>query len=210
MLCRYKTNDINIMALSNLGGVNTIYLNVADGNLVRQHKQPTERTSERLTKTGKLVFEERFKDLTAKLDNITTRENDYGKQWQIRFQDQGDYYVISLPYSSRYASSFLKALPNIYLDKELRFMPWAMKDKVDPTKTITGITLYQDGEKVAPYYTKEDPKGLPQMTKIKVKGKEQWDDSDMMIFLESMALNLFEEVLKDLSTAPHDDDETPF
>ena len=207
---RYKTNDIYIMALSNLGGVNTTYLSVADGNLVRQHKQANERTTERLTKTGKLVFEERFKDLTAKLDGITTRENDYGKQWQLRFQDQGDYYVISLPFSSRYASSFLKVLPNIDLSKEIRFMPWAMKDKMDATKTITGITLYQDGEKVAPYYTKEDPKGLPQMVKIKVKGKEQWDDSDMMTFLEEMALNLFEQDHKDLTTASSDNDEVPF
>jgi hypothetical protein len=198
------------MALSNLGGVNTTYLSVADGNLVRQHKQANERTTERLTKTGKLVFEERFKDLTAKLDGIDTRENDYGKQWQIKFQDQGDFYIVSLPYSSRYASSFLKVLPNIDLSKEIRFMPWAMKDKNDPTKTITGITMYQDGEKLAPYYTKEDPKGLPQMVKIKVKGKEQWDDSDMMSYLEDMALNLFEQDHKDLSTASHDDDETPF
>jgi hypothetical protein len=198
------------MALSNLGGVNTTYLSVADGNLVRQHKQANERTTERLTKTGKLVFEERFKDLTAKLDGIATRENDYGKQWQIKFQDQGDFYIVSLPYSSRYASSFLKVLPNIDLSKEIRFMPWAMKDKNDPTKTITGITMYQDGEKLAPYYTKEDPKGLPQMVKIKVKGKEQWDDSDMMSYLEEMAINLFEQDHKDLSTASHDDDETPF
>jgi hypothetical protein len=198
------------MALSNLGGVNTTYLSVADGNLVRQHKQANAQTTERLTKTGKLVFEERFKDLTAKLDGIDTRENDYGKQWQLKFQDQGDYYVVSLPYSSRYASSFLKVLPNLDLSKEVRFMPWAMKDKNDPTKTITGITMYQDGEKLAPYYTKEDPKGLPQMVKIKVKGKEQWDDSDMMSFLENMALNLFEQDHKDLSTASHDNDETPF
>jgi hypothetical protein len=198
------------MALSNLGGVNTTYLSVADGNLVRQHKQANERTSERLTKTGKLVFEERFKDLTAKLDGIDTRENDYGKQWQLKFQDQGDFYIVSLPYSSRYASSFLKALPNLDLSKEVRFMPWAMKDKNDATKTITGITLYQDGEKIAPYYTKEESKGLPQMVKIKVKGKEQWDDSDMMSFLENMALNVFEQDHKDLSTASHDNDEVPF
>lgn len=198
------------MALSNLGGVNTTYLSVADGNLVRQHKQANAQTTERITKTGKLVFEERFKDLTAKLDGISTRENDYGKQWQLRFQDGGDYYVISLPYSSRYASSFLKVLPNLDLSKEVRFMPWAMKDKLDATKTITGITLYQDGEKLAPYYTKDDPKGLPQMVKIKVKGKEQWDDSDMMSYLENMALNLFEQSNNDLSTASNDDDEVPF
>jgi len=195
------------MALSQLGGTNTIYLSVADGNLVRQHKQATERTTERITKTGKLVYEERFKDLTAKLVKIDTKENDYGKQWQLNFTDGEVTYIVSLPFSSRYASSFLKALPNVNLYKEVRFMPWAMKDKNDVTKTITGITLYQDGNKIAPAYTKEDPNGLPQMTKIKVKGKEQWDDSDMMLFLENMANNIFSVVT---ATEMEDNDETPF
>jgi hypothetical protein len=197
------------MGLSNLGGANTIYLSVADGNLVRQHKQANERTSERLTKTGKLVFEERFKDLVAKLDNIQTRTNDYGTQWQLFFSDADGNYVVSLPYSSRYASSFLKALPNIDISKEIKFMPWAMKDKMDATKTITGITLYQDGQKIAPYYTKEDPKGLPQMVKIKVKGKEQWDDSDMMQFLEQAALKMFADQ-NDNNLVLDTEDETPF
>jgi hypothetical protein len=195
------------MALSQLGGTNTIYLSVADGNLVRQHKQATERTTERITKTGKLVFEERFKDLTAKLVKIDTKENDYGKQWQLSFTDGEVTYIVSLPFSSRYASSFLKALPNVNLYKEVRFMPWAMKDKNDATKTITGITLYQDGNKIAPAYTKEEPNGLPQMTKIKVKGKEQWDDSDMMLFLENMANNIFSVLT---ATEMEDNDETPF
>jgi len=195
------------MALSQLGGTNTIYLSVADGNLVRQHKQATERTTERITKTGKLVYEERFKDLTAKLVKIDTKENDYGKQWQLSFTDGEVTYIVSLPFSSRYASSFLKALPNVNLYKEVRFMPWAMKDKNDATKTITGITLYQDGNKIAPAYTKEDPNGLPQMTKIKVKGKEQWDDSDMMLFLENMANNIFSVLT---ATEMEDNDETPF
>jgi hypothetical protein len=195
------------MALSNLGGVNTTYLSVADGNLVRQHKQATERTTERLTKTGKLVFEERFKDLTAKLENITTRTNEYGTQWQLEFSDGDATYIVSLPYSSRYSSSFLKALPNVDVSKELRFMPWAMKDKQDATKTITGVTLYQDGEKIAPAYTKENPNGLPQMVKIKVKGKEQWDDSDMMQFLEQMAFKLF---ANQNDNNPVLDEETPF
>jgi hypothetical protein len=197
------------MALSQLGGTNTTYLSVADGNLVRQHKQATERTTERITKTGKLVFEEKFKDLTGKLTNLDTRENDYGKQWQLTFKDGEDTYIVSLPFSSRYASSFLKALPNLNLAKEVRFMPWAMKDKLDATKTITGITLYQDGVKIAPAYTKEEPNGLPQMVKIKVKGKEQWDDSAMMEFLEQMAYKLFADQ-NDNNPVLDEEDETPF
>jgi len=179
------------MALSNLGGTNLTYLSVSDGNLVRQHKTANDRTTERVTKTGKLVFEERFKDLTGNITNVNTRENDYGKQWQLTFQDGADTYIVSMPYSSRYASSFLKALPNINIEESLRFMPWAMKDKNDVSKTVTGITMYQDDTKIAPAYTKDTPNGLPQMEKIKVKGKEQWDDSAMMEFLEQTALKIF-------------------
>ena len=196
------------MALSQIGGTNTTYLSVADGNLVRQHKQANERTTERLTKTGKLVYEEKFKDLTAQLVTLTTKTNDYGTQWQLEFKDGEDTYMVSLPYSSRYASSFLKALPNVKLGKELRFMPWSMKDSKDASKTVTGITLYQDGVKIAPAYTKEEPNGLPQMVKIKVKGKEQWDDSDMMQFLEQMALKLFAD--QNDNNLVLDDEKIPF
>ncbi len=182
------------MALSQLGGTNLTYLSVSDGNLTRQHKQANDRTTERVTKTGKLVFEERFKDLTGMITNVNTRENDYGKQWQLTFEDGSDTYIVSMPYSSRYASSFLKALPNIDIHKPLRFMPWAMKDKNDVSKTVTGITMYQNDTKIAPAYTRDEPNGLPQMEKIKVKGKEQWDDSAMMEFLEQMAYKTFADI----------------
>ena len=179
------------MALSNLGGTNLTYLSVSDGNLVRQFKTANDRTTERVTKTGKLVFEERFKDLTGMITNVNTRENDYGKQWQLTFTDGADTYIVSMPFSSRYASSFLKAVPNIDATKPLRFMPWAMKDKNDVSKTVTGVTMYQDGNKIAPAFTRDEPNGLPQMEKIKVKGKEQWDDSAMMEFLEQNAYKTF-------------------
>ena len=182
------------MALSQLGGTNLTYLSVSDGNLTRQHKQANDRTTERVTKTGKLVFEERFRDLTGMITNVNTRENDYGKQWQLTFEDGSDTYIVSMPYSSRYASSFLKALPNINIHEPLRFMPWAMKDKNDVSKTVTGITMYQNDTKIAPAYTRDEPNGLPQMEKIKVKGKEQWDDSAMMEFLEQMAYKTFADV----------------
>ena len=198
------------MALTKPGGANTIYLSVAEGNIVRQHKMANENTTERLTKTGKLVFEERFKDLTGKLESLQTRTNDYGTQWQLFFKDGAENYVVSMPYSSRYASSFLKALPNVQLGKELKFMPWSMKDKTDPTKIVTGITLYQDGNKIPPAYTKEDPNGLPQMVKIKVKGKEQWDDSDMMGFLEQQALKMFADANDNNIVLDVEDDDIPF
>jgi hypothetical protein len=191
------------MALSKQSS-NTIYLSVADGNLVRSFREATADTVQRVTKTGKLVHEEKYKDLTAKLIGAETKENDFGKQWCLKFQDGEDNYIVNMPYSSRYAASFLKALPNIDLTKLIKFMPWSMTDKQDATKKVTGITCYQnDGNgmvKIPPAFTKDAPNGLPEMKQIKVKGKITWDDSDMTDFLENVAKECFAKIAAASST----------
>ena len=193
------------MALSKQSS-NTIYLSVADGNLVRQFREATADTVQRVTKTGKLVHEEKYKDLTAKLIGAETKENDFGKQWCLKFKDGEDNYIVNMPYSSRYAASFLKALPNIDLTKLIKFMPWSMTDKQDATKKVTGITCYQnDGNgmvKIPPAFTKDAPNGLPEMKQIKVKGKITWDDSDMTDFLENVAKECFAKI----AAAPTNDE----
>lgn len=202
------------MALSKQSS-NTIYLSVADGNLVRSFREATSESTQRVTKTGKLVHEEKYKDLTGLLVGAETKENDFGKQWCLKFKDGEDNYIVNMPYSSRYSSSFLKALPNIDLTKNIKFMPWSMVDKNDATKKVTGITCYQnDGNgmvKVQPAFTKDVPNGLPEMKQIKVKGKVTWDDSDMTEFLENVAKKCFAKI----AVAPTNDEgfegeEAPF
>ena len=202
------------MALSKQSS-NTIYLSVADGNLVRSFREATSESTQRVTKTGKLVHEEKYKDLTGLLVGAETKENDFGKQWCLKFKDGEDNYIVNMPYSSRYSSSFLKALPNIDLTKNIKFMPWSMVDKNDATKKVTGITCYQnDGNgmvKVQPAFTKDAPNGLPEMKQIKVKGKVTWDDSDMTEFLENVAKKCFAKI----AVAPTNDEgfegeEAPF
>lgn len=176
------------MALNKGENAGTIYLSVSNGRLVRQHKEANQNTTERVNKVGKTVYEETYKDLTGLITRIETKENNYGKQWQVVFEDGGERYMVQMPYSGRYSSSFLKALPNVTFGVPVRFMPWEMQDRTDAAKKVTGVTLYMNGdEKVLPAFTKEEPNGLPEMKKVKVKGKETWDDSDMMSFLEEQA-----------------------
>jgi hypothetical protein len=193
------------MALSKQSS-NTIYLSVTDGNLVRSFREATADTVQRVTKTGKLVHEEKYKDLVALLVGAETKENDFGKQWCLKFKDGEDNYIVNMPYSSRYSASFFKALPNIDLTKLVKFMPWSMNDKQDAIKKITGITCYQnDGNgfvKIAPAFTKDSPNGLPEMKQIKVKGKLKWDDSDMTEFLENIAKECFAKI----AAAPTNDE----
>lgn len=177
------------MALSK--GSSAIYLSIADGQLIRQHKTPTADTEERKNKNDKIVHEEKFRNLTGIISFVAKKEGKFGPQWEITFVDGNENYVVQMFTSNRYATSFLKALPNVDLKEKVTFSPWSMQDGKDNTKTVTGVTMYQHGDKVFSYYTKEDPKGLPQMTQIKVKGKMVWDSSDMDEFLEAMVLKIF-------------------
>lgn len=172
-----------------------IFLGISDGKLVQQHKEAVKDvTATRTTKTGKTVHEEKFDYIEGILSSLKTKENDYGKQYVLGIQDGDDKFYINISYSSRYATSFLKALPNIDILKPVKLMPWSMNDKNDATKKITGITMWQDGEKIAAAYTKEAPNGLPEMVQVKLKGKMQWDSTDMDAFLEAMAMKKFEKI----------------
>ena len=199
-----KKSCILIIGLQKNSGGAT-YLSIADGKIVRNHKEAKQGvTVSRTTKTGKTVHEEKFDSITGRIVGLKTHENDFGKQWHLTFTDGEDSYIVTMPYSSRYSTSFLKALPNIDLSKDVKLMPWSMTDKQDASKKVTGITMWQDGNKVAPAFTKDEPNGLPQMKQVKVKGQMTWDDSDMMEFLETVAMKQF------MTTCATDDEEAPF
>lgn len=198
------------MALNKGEGAGFIYLSVANGKLVRQHREPNPNTTTRVNKNGKTVHEEFFRDLVGNIVNIEVApDRGYGKSWNVTFQDGDDKYMVQMQYSGRYSSSFLKALPNVNPSEPVKFMPWEMDDKNKPGKTITGVTMYQnDGNgwvKILPAYTKDEPNGLPEMKKVRVKGQDVWDDSDMMSFLEEKA----KEWCASLSNAYASDDNTP-
>lgn len=194
----------------NKHGDGGIFLGIADGKLVQQHKEAQQGvTATRTTKTGKTVHEEKFDYIEGILISLKTKENDYGKQYVLGVQDGDDKFYINISYSSRYATSFLKCLPNIDILNPVKLMPWSMVDKNDATKKITGITMWQSGEKITPAYTKEAPNGLPEMKKVKIKGKDTWDSFEMDVFLEEMAMKKFEKISEPTAKTTSTQ-ETPF
>ena len=67
------------MALNKGENAGTIFLSVSNGKLVRQFKEATKETVQRVNKMGKTVHEEFYKDLTGIISKIETKENDYGR-----------------------------------------------------------------------------------------------------------------------------------
>ena len=163
-----------------------VYLTISDGKICRRVQSPTSTSKQRTTKDGRIVNEEHYNGWMGKITNIQTRESDYGKEWNVTIDDGTIPAQLQFKYSSGYASSFLKALPNVNFDVPVTLTP---KITIDGEKKRTTLFINQDGKAVKWYYTKDNPNGCPGLKQIKVKGQTTWDDSDMMEFLENMVHN---------------------
>jgi hypothetical protein len=159
-----------------------VFLQIANGKLVRQFKQATERSFSRINKLGREVHEEFYDSLTGYVTDIKTKESEYGKSWVITMKDDEGTYFLEMKYSSGYAVSFLKALPNADINTKVTLTP---KLTIDGEKKQSVIFINQNGVGLKHFWNKENPKDLPQMKKIKVKGVDTWDDTDRMDYLEN-------------------------
>lgn len=189
---------------------NVIYLAVADGKIVRRVKEPTANSRQRTNKDGKIVHEELYDYASGLITDITTRENEYGKFWNVAMSDEvGMTYVLQFKYSGGNATSFLKSIPNADVTKPITIMP---KMQTVGDKKRASLVLIQDNQAIRWKWTKDNPGDVPQLRKIKVKGIEQWDDSDMMDYLESYLITHIKPKLTGAAVfgADDSDDETPF
>lgn len=160
------------------------FLSIGDGKITKRVSQPTAESVQRTTKQGKIINEEIYDGVSGLILDIKTHDHkDYGKFWNVILQDDDDVFTLQMNYSGGYSSAFLKILPNIDLSQRVRISP---SMKVEGTKKRVTLFISQNGTPLKHYYTKENPNGLPEMVQIKVKGKLQWDDSEMMAFLEDM------------------------
>ena len=102
--------------------------------------------------------------------------------------------------------SFLKALPNAKLQELVTLSP---KLIIDGDKKQSVLFISQNGNGMKHYWTKANPGELPDLKKIKVKGKDTWDDSERLEFLEEYVKNTIlpkiKPVLQDVS-----EEDTPF
>jgi len=190
---------------SNQSG-NGVFLSITNGKLVRQFKQPTDKSVKRVNKMGKEVHEEFYDSLTGFISDIKTKESDYGKFWVVSVKDDKYTYFLEMKYSSGYAVSFLKTLPNVSFSEVVTLTP---KLTIDGDKKSSVVFINQNGVGLKHFWNKANPGELPQLKQIKVKGVNVWDDSDRMLYLENFVkdsiLPLIKPVLQDFN-----EDDTPF
>ena len=196
------------MGLNNSQSESVVFLGIANGKIVRQFKQPTEKSTSRVNKMGREVHEEFYDSLTGILKDVSTKESEYGKFWVVKMESDGVLYQIEMNYSGGYAASFLKTIPNADLTKEFTITP-KLTIEGDKKKSVLFVNQMQKGLKW--FFTRDNPNGMPELAKIKVKGKDTWDDSDRMEFLENyMKTEILPKLNNKSSQVTDNMDETPF
>jgi hypothetical protein len=170
-----------------------IFLSITNGKLVRRVDLGTEGATERTNKNGKQVAELFYTGMIGHVKDLSIKENEYGKFLMVTVQDvaKDQKYILEMNFSSGYTTTFLKTLPSVDISQNVEISPALI---VDGDKKKSVIFLKQAGAPMKHYYTKDNPKGMPDLVKVKIKGKETWDDTDRIEWLYNKAKALFVDV----------------
>ena len=119
----------------------------------------------RTNKLGNVVYEKTYEKIGLKIENMWVDNGRYGKQIILNTTVDGINIRVSMGNDGAYGRSLYKQIFNCDLSKHMTLRPYSFKG--DNDKTITGISITQDGEKVS----KEFPTGTPDVTFKEKNGK---------------------------------------
>lgn len=161
---------------------NKTFLSInANGKIAQSVPEGTKGAVSRTLDNGRVVHQLEHDGIEGRITGMYFKEHpEFGKSLNVIIDDE---YALQLKCGSRYYYSFVKALPNVDLNRDVQLAPW--RKEIDG-KVRAALYINQGGkDSVKWYFTQGDPKGMPDMVKVKVKGKETWDDTAMQEFFEA-------------------------
>lgn len=91
--------------------------------------------------------------------------------FKLHLRDGDDAYVLDMPYQSQLLRRFLRVAPNVDWNKPLSIT--IFKGKKENGGEELGVWFQQRGETVKVYFTRENPRGMPQATQD--PDTHEWD-----------------------------------
>jgi len=165
---------------------NKIYLTTFQGNMVRRVVKGTPDAKMRVTKKGDEVYELQFDTLTGYLDNIRLddppeKHPEFGKSWVFVIEDGDELFELKLSAKSREAHAFLARLPLVDFSQPVKVKTYWIKGDDDIYRNF--LAVHQGGEKIEPWFTRDEPHGMPDLKKTIVDDVVHWDGSKRREFL---------------------------
>lgn len=162
------------MALTQNDRTRKIYLSIINGKFAQKVDKDTANAVERKNKKDVMVHELMHDKASGFIKEVKVEKNDLGKQLIIVMEEIGEVYVISIPVESKYFDSFCSKIGSVNLSESLELAPYSFEGK--DGKKHTGLNIYQNGNKMAYFFSNDDPKGKPMV------GEERLDDVNYKIF----------------------------
>lgn len=168
---------------------NATFFTLTNGKVRRRLAQKTEGSTERQLKDGSIVNELVHDEYEGVLINVSKQDSEWGMQWKFEFNDGGAVSVCNMNYDSATAQKFINLVlsPEVKLSQAIKLKPYDFVN--DAGKRMSGVTVYQDGAKILPAYgTLAYPiigrGNMPELALVKYKGKDSWDSTDRLAFLD--------------------------
>jgi hypothetical protein len=151
--------------------------------IVQKVPKGTEGAITRKNKNGVEVTELHHSYVEGLLTDIMLKEHEeYGLAWIFVLEDNDIEYWLQAPVG-RMSMGILCRLRNMDFTKFIKVSIFKFtKDDVDKTYLTPYQKLDIGYKQIDLYYSKDDPKDLPPMKLIKVKGKDTWDNSAQLDF----------------------------
>lgn len=142
------------------------------------------------TKETTIKFIKRYETLEAMVTKIEWRDTEekYEQRymdWKVFLNANGETGVLTIPFSSRVGSRFMKLAENIDFNKPVEFRAW--KDSKPGKPDATAFLVAQGGESIPQRYTRLDPGDCPEPVQ-KFGGK--WNFDDQMEYLHAQMMNV--------------------
>jgi hypothetical protein len=132
--------------------------------------------------------------ITGKITNVSIYDGDFGKSVQVTLGDNE--LILALSTNSNFGEDMMKKLPNIDVTKDVKFSPYSFED--EKGKKRKGLTIYQDGNKIADYYHEKkgdkivEINGYPKVP----KESKDWDKDQWKLYFATARIFLTKEVEK--------------
>lgn len=155
---------------------------------------------------------EAYDTLEGQLVDIGLRDDEFEgnviEKLSLTIQSEGTNYIVNVPFTSVYASQFLSFLMNADVTKPIGIKGVSKKETGSNGEQYDKVSMlvYQRDENgnetyMKSYFTKADPKGMPEMVQKELNGKKVWDKTEKLKFERKLILDTIKPKLAGVSSS---------
>lgn len=182
---------------------NVTYLSIVNGKIAKNSTALDDKAEEWTTKDGNKKYYRYYKSLSGWITRVSYQpppesNPQWSPNWVVEMTDGTDGFQLKIPFSSGYALGFFSTLEHINPANEVELIPKMDKSEyMGKMRENRSLFVKQkdnehasarDGMTLMWRYTKDDPKELPQVEKVEMKGKAPvYNDYERNEFFKQLA-----------------------